>query len=105
VGEEARQDCDEFGQDLPLVLLARAEIDRGAQVQQEPGGDLAVLVVDSNVRHLRARRHVPVDMADVVVHLIFAKVSEIEADAAEQGAIVPLQQSVEPADHRPFEPR
>ena len=104
-GQQPRQHGDELGQHLPLGDLARAEIDRGAEIEQEPGGDLAVLVVDAHVGHLRARRDVPVDVADIVVGLVFAQVGEIEAEAAEQRAVVALQQAVEPADHRPLEPR
>ena len=53
---------------------------------------------------LQARRDVPVDVAHVVVVLVFAQVGQVQAGAAHQRAVVALQQAVEPADHRPFEP-
>ena len=90
--------------DTARFLVSRAEIDRRAQVEQEPGGDLAVLVVVAHVGRLQARGDVPVDVAHVVVVLVFAQVGEVEAEAAEQRAVVALQQAVEPADHRPLEP-
>ena len=43
-------------------------------------------------------------MAHVVVLLVFAQIGEVEAGAAEQRAVVALQQPVQTADHRPFEP-
>ena len=75
----------------------------GRQVEQEPRGDLAVLVVLAHVRRLQARGDVPVDVAHVVVILVLAQVGEVEPEAAEQRAVVAVQQAVEPADHRPLE--
>ena len=43
-------------------------------------------------------------MPHIVVVLVFAQVGEIEAVAAEQRAVVAVQQAVEPAHDRPFEP-
>jgi hypothetical protein len=103
-GEEAGDHRDELGRDIALAQFARAEIDRGAQVEQEPGRHLAVFGVDAHVRHLHARRDVPVDVPDVVVVLVFAQVREVQAGAAQQRAVVALQQAVEPADDFPFEP-
>ena len=56
------------------------------------------------MRRLQARGDVPVDVADVVVVLVFAQVRQVEPGAAHQRAVVALQQAVEPADDRPFEP-
>jgi hypothetical protein len=42
-------------------------------------------------------------VAHIVVVLVLAQVGEVEAEAAEQRAVVTLQQAVEPADHRPLE--
>ena len=56
------------------------------------------------MRRLQPRGHVPVDIAHVVVQLVFAQVGEIEAEAAEQRAVIALQQAVEPAQHGPLEP-
>ena len=50
-----------------------------------------------------ARGDVPVDVAHVVVVLVFAQVGQVQAGAAQQRAVVALQQAVEPADHRPLQ--
>ena len=87
-----------------LALVAGAEVDRAAQVQHEPGRHLAVFGEHAHVRRLQPRGDVPVDVAHVVVVLVFAQVGQVQAGAAHQRAVVALQQAVEPADHRPFEP-
>ncbi len=102
--QQPRHHRREFGQHVALLDLHRAEIDRGAEIEQEPGGDLAVLVVLAHMRHLQPRGDVPVDVAHVVVELVFAQIGQIEPEAAEQRAVVALQQAVETADHRPFQP-
>ena len=104
-GQEARQGRHEVDQDAPLEPLGSvgAEVDRRAEVEQEPRGDLAVLDVLADVRRVHPRGDVPVDVADVVAVLVFAQVGEVEAVAAEQGAVVALQQAVEPADDLPVE--
>jgi hypothetical protein len=43
-------------------------------------------------------------VAHVVVVLVFAQVGQVEAGAAQQRAVVALQQAVEAADHGPLEP-
>ena len=60
------------------------EVDRRAEVEQEPGRDLAVLVVLADVRHGRARGDVPVDRADVVAGLVLAQPGEVHAGTPEQ---------------------
>ena len=102
--QEARQHGDELGRHRALLQSLRAEIDRRAQVEQEPRGDLALLVVLAHVGRLQARGDVPVDVADVVVVLVLAQVGEIEPVAAEQRPVVAVQHAVQPADHRPLEP-
>lgn len=104
MGEEARHHADKLGQDLPLVLFPGAEIHRRAEVEQKPGGDIPIFVVDAHMGHLGARGDVPVDMTHIVMGLVFAQVGKIEPAAAEQGAVIPLQEAVQPADHRPFQP-
>ena len=101
--QEARQHGDEVGGDRVLAHVAGAEVDRRRQVDEEPGGDLAVLGVLAHVRRLQPRGHVPVDVADGVVVLVLAQVGEIEPETAEQRPVIAVQQAVEPADHRPLE--
>ena len=88
---------------LEPLGLGGPEVDRRAQVEQEPGGDLAVLVVLADVRRVHARRDVPVDVADVVAGLVLAQVREVHAVAAEQAPVVALEQAVQPADDLPVE--
>ena len=66
--EDARQRGHEVDDDRALLppVAHGPEVHRRRQVDQEPAGDLAVLVVQPDVRHLHARRDVPVDVADVV---------------------------------------
>ena len=99
----ARQYRHEFGRHLALALLTRAEIHRRAEVQQKPGVHLPVFSKHPHMRLLQTRRHIPVDMAHIVVMLVFAKVSQVHAGAAKQRAVVTLQQAVEAAQHRPFQ--
>ena len=101
--EHARKHRHEFAGHVTLALVGRAEIDRGAQVEQEPGGHLAVFGEHAHMGHLHARGDVPVDMPHVVVELVLAQVGEVEAAATHQRAVVALQQTVEPADNGPFE--
>ena len=43
-------------------------------------------------------------LAHVVMVLVFAQVGQVHAGAAQQGAVVALQQAVEAAQHGPLEP-
>ncbi len=58
----------------------------------------------AHVGRLQPRGDVPVDVTHVVVQLVLAEIGEIEAEGAEQRAVVALQQAVEAAYHRPLEP-
>ena len=102
--EESREHSDELARHAALFYLARAEVDRRTQVEQEPGGDVAILVVLAHVRRGQTRGDVPIDVPDVVVILVFAQVGEIEPEAAEERPIVAVQQAVESPQHRPLEP-
>ena len=101
--KQACQDGGEVARDMALALLARAEVHRRAQVQQEPGGHLAVLGEHAHVRRGGACGDVPVDVAHVVVVLVLAQVGQVQAAATQQGAVVTLEQPVQPADHRPLQ--
>ena len=103
----AGQDEPEGGRDLreDEVLLAvdRAEPHRRRVVEQQPGGDLAVLDVLPHVGGVGARGDVPLDVAQVVAGLVLAQVGEVEPVAAEQAAVVALEAAVEPAHDPPLE--
>jgi hypothetical protein len=100
--EQARQHGHKLGGDVALALVAGAEVHRRAQVEQEPSRHFAVLGEDAHMRLLQPRGHVPVDVPHVVVVLVLAQIGQIESRAAHQRAVVPLQQPVQPPNHRPF---
>ena len=99
--EQPRHYRDELGRNRQLLHLC-AEVDRRAQVEQKPADHFAIFVVLAHVRRLHPRGNVPIDIADVVVVLIFAQIREINAEPAKKRSIVALQQSVEATDHRPL---
>ena len=103
--QQPRERRHEVDQHAPLQALGirGAEVDRRAQVEQEPRRDLAVLEVLADVRRVHPRRDVPVDVAHVVAVLVFAQVGEVDAVAAEQAPVIALQEAVEPADDLPVE--
>jgi hypothetical protein len=101
--ESAGEHRDQLRGDGAFPDLLRAEIDRGTQVKQEPGGELTLLVVNPDVRRLQARGDVPVDVTHVIVELVFAQIGQVDPEAAKQGPVVAVEQSVEAAQHRPFE--
>jgi hypothetical protein len=104
--QQARQRRHEVDQHAALepIRVDRPEVDGRAQVEQEPGRDLAVLDVLADVRRVHPGRHVPVDRADVVAVAVLAQVGEVDALAAEQRPVVALQLAVQPTDDLPVEP-
>jgi DNA-binding transcriptional LysR family regulator len=102
-GQDAREHGDERGRDALLRQLARAEVDASRQVEQEPRMEVAVLDELAHIGLLEPCRDVPVDAAHIVVHLVLAQVGEVDAAAAQQRAVIALQQPVEPPQHRPLE--
>jgi len=102
-GQQPRRGRDEVDQLVALLGLQRAEVDRWAEIEQEPGRDLAILGVLSDVRRIHPRRDVPVDVADVVLGLVFAQIGEVDAIAVEQAAVIALEQAVELAHDLPVE--
>jgi hypothetical protein len=88
---------------LPAGSGSRAEVDRARKIEQEPGGDLAILVVLAHVRRLQPRGHVPVDVAHVVAVLVLAQVRQVQTKTAKQRAVIAVQEPVEPTDHRPLD--
>jgi len=103
--DQAREHGDKAGQDVAFGVTRRAEVHRGADVEQKPGGHIAVFRVDAHVRGGEARGDVPVDVAHVVVRLVGAQVGQVNAGTAHQRAGVALQQAVQAAHHRPFQPQ
>ena len=102
-GEQARQGGDEIDQHAAFNAGSRAEIDRRAEVEQKPGGDLAVFDVLAHIRRVHARGDIPVDVADIIFRLVFAQVGKIDPVAVEQAAVVALQQAIQAADDLPVQ--
>ena len=101
--EQPRQRRDKIDQHRALQALHRAEVHRRAQVEQEPGGDLAIFDILAHVGRVHARGDVPVDVANIVFGLVFAQVGKVDPVAVEQAAIIALQQAIQPADDLPVE--
>ena len=99
---QRRHEVDEHGP-LEAIRLDRAEVHRGAQIEQEPRRDLAVLVILADVGRVHPRRDVPVDVADVIAGLVLAQGGEVHTVAVEQAAVVALEQAIQPADDLPVE--
>ncbi len=104
-GQQSGERRHEVDQDRPLLAvgLGRPEVHGRAQVEQEPGVELAILGVLAQVRRIHPRRDVPVDGADVVAELVLPQVGQVETVAAEQAPVITLEQSVEAADDLPVE--
>jgi hypothetical protein len=101
--EEPSEQGHELSRNAPFGEPVGAEVDAGGEIDQEPGGMLAVLRELPHVGLLETRGDVPVDVANVVVMLVLAQVGEVEAGAAHQRAVIALQQAVEPAQDRPLQ--
>ena len=91
--EQPRQHRHELGRQHALAHSARAEVDRAREIDQKPGRHLAILLELAHVRRRQPRRHVPVDIAHVVMQLVLAQVGEIQTEAAEQCSVIALQQT------------
>jgi hypothetical protein len=101
--EQARQHGHKAGEDVALGVALRAKVDGGAQVQQKPGRHFAVFGEHAHMGRVQARRHVPVDVAHIVVGLVLAQIGQVQPAAAHQRAVVALQQAVEPPDDMPLQ--
>ena len=83
VGEQRR----DLRRHLVLELRAGAERPRGADVDHQHHGQLALLAVHLDERVPHARRDLPVDVADVVARAVLAHLLELHAPPFE-GAFV-----------------
>ena len=102
-GEQARQDPDEIAGDVALGEAVGAEVGARAEVDEEPGAELAILRKLAHIGLLQPGGDVPVDVADVVVVLVLAQIGQVEPGAAPEGAVIALEHAIEPSDHGPFE--
>ncbi len=83
-----RQQGAQFGGDVGLHALEGAELAGGAGIDEQHHGQLALFFEDFHVRVAGARRHVPVDGADVVADHVFAHFGELHAAAFEDRVIL-----------------
>ena len=74
------------------------------QFRNSGDGDFAVFLVFAHIRGLHAGGHVPVDVTDVVVRLVFAQIGQHQTAASKQTAVVTLQLAIQPFEHGPFQP-
>ena len=79
----------DFGRDLPLGLRRRAEVTRGAQVDDQHDRQFALLAELLHERTPGARGHVPVDRADLVAGHVLAHLLEVDAAALEDRVVLP----------------
>ena len=103
-GEKPCEGGRELAQDELLRPVDRPEAHRTRSVEQQPCGELAVLRVLADERGVHPRRHVPVDVPDVVPRLVLAKVEEVHSRPAKHRPVVPLQDAVETTHDLPLEP-
>ncbi len=102
-GKQACHHSDEVDRQRAFGDLSRTEIDRGAQVQQEPGVDVTILVVVTDIGSLLAGRDIPVDMTDIVVVLVFTQIRQVQSMTAEKRPVIAVQQPVQSLDNGPLE--
>ena len=69
------------------AAAAAAEVGRGADIDHEQDGLLALLDVAAHERRAQARGGLPVDAAHVVAGCVWADLGEFEAAAAEGAAV------------------
>ncbi len=103
--QQPRQNGHEIDRNGALLHPFGTETHRRAQVQQKPDGHVPVFIIHSHVRGLQPCRYVPVDMANVVVELVFPQIGQVHTKTAEQAAVVAVEQTVQAADHGPFQPQ
>jgi hypothetical protein len=101
-GEQPCQHCDKFSTGVTLAPGTRTKIDRGAQVQHKPGGHFPVFGEHAHMGRVLPRSDVPVDVAHIVMELVFAQVGQVHAGAPQQGAVVALEHAVQPLEHGPL---
>ena len=89
-----REHAGDLDRLLALGRFPGAQRARGAQIDDEDDGELALLPVSLDERAAGPRRRVPVDGADVVAGLVLADLVEIHAAAPEAGAHAAVERVV-----------
>src|SRR5215212_9519697 len=97
------QDEGEFGKEV-LLSAARAADHHGRRsVEDEPRGQLTILVEFAYLRFIEPGSDVPVDVPGVVAFDVRPQPGEVEASTSPRGAIPALDAPVEPAYDSPFQ--
>jgi len=101
--EHVRDRRRELRQYMSLVPGERAEAHGCRGVEQQPRGQLAILEELPHVRGVHPRRHVPVDVAQVVARHVLADVRDVEAGPAVRRAVVTRRAAVQAPYDPPLE--
>src|SRR5258708_21968761 len=102
--EEPGKSGNQIDQHGPLEGTGAAEIEGGGKVQEKPGSDFPIFHVLPDKWGIHPGRYIPIDIADIIFRLILAQIRKVHAESIEQGAIITLQNSIQPADHLPVKP-
>src|ERR687897_970183 len=88
-----------------MLSAARAADHHGRRsVEDQPGGQLAVLVELAYLRFVQPGGDVPVDVPGVVAFDIRPQPGEVKTNTSSRGAIPALDAPVEPAYDSPLQP-
>jgi hypothetical protein len=102
-GKQPRKSGYEIDQHGSLEAPEAAKVHRRAQVEQKPGGDFTVFDILADIRCVHPSRNVPIDIADIVLWLVFAQIGKIDAIAIKEAAVIPLELAIQTADDLPVE--
>ena len=101
--EQPGQDEGEFGQHVLLPAARAADHHGRRSVEDQPGGQLAVLVELAHLRFVEPGSDVPVDVPGVVALDVRPQPGEVETATAARGAIRALDAPVEPPHDPPLQ--
>ena len=102
--EQSGQDEGEFGKHV-LLSAARAADRHGCRsVEDQPRGQLTVLVELADLRFIEAGGDIPVDVPGIVALYVRPDSGEVEAASPPRGSVPALDAPVEPAHDPPFQP-
>jgi len=87
LGGGHRQRGGDFGGELALGAIGRAEAGRRGHIHGEHGGEFAFLAEAFHERAAEAMRDVPVNVAHIVARHVFAEILEIHAAPLEAAQI------------------
>ena len=83
--------------DIRLTTVGRPEAHRAGSVEHDPGHEDPLRELHPNVGLLRPRRHVPVDLPDVVSRHVRADLCELASPAEQARPVIAGEKPVDPA--------